>query len=225
MALTKEQAKSLFKKANDNVQDDSEKLPPGKYYVKLTECKKITTQDDKEMIIHEFEVLEGDYTGKKHALFTNIEHEVSLSIMFGYWRKFGYDTTAIDTLEDLLEHVDDINSNGYLLNITVAVNKKDTRYSNTYIDSLVEEETGSDEAEEPTQEQAQSPEDSIPEDPEIEEDEPQDLSPGDEVFYMLKGEKLKGKIVKIDYDNEILTVKDSEGKDKPIPLANVSELA
>lgn len=212
MAITRDSAKKLFQLANEKIKDFGENvLPPGQYDVVLDVSKMIKTTAKKDMIVQEYLVVDGELTGKRHATFTDIEHEVGLSILFGQWRKLGFDTNAIGSMEDLAEHCTAITNAKYRMMIRVSLNAKNPQFTNLAITGLIE--TG--EAAQPDVEAAESPAaEEVP-------DEAVQLEVGSKITYSIDGKMKKGTIVAVIDEN---TVKVSDALTKKASEVAISDI-
>lgn len=228
MAISKDKVKSLFQTANERVQDFGDKqLPVGNYEVVQDECKLITKKDSDDMfVIQEYTVLEGELAGKKHSVISRVDHEVSMSVLFGMWRKIGYDTTAIDSLDTLGEYCDAIKGRAPRMVLRISQNAKNPQFVNTAITTVIEDTPEEAEAESapastpaPAQAEAEkeAQEDSIPE-------EPVALQVGMSVVFSLAGKMKRGSITSIEGEDSVIVQETLTKKSVTIPVSSIVEL-
>lgn len=219
MALSKDKIKSVFQKANSSVKEMGQPIPPAKYFMKLISCKCGQSKKGAEMVTTTWEVLEGEYTGRKHFIYNMIDNEVSMSIMFGHWRSLGYDTTEIDSMEDLQQYCDAISSGNHHAYVRIAQNTKNADFVNTYIDQVVVQEE-----EEEAEPVATEPEE-VPEEPESDDDgdddEEAEIDVGSKIKYSSKGKILTGEVKELHPDEGFVVL--ANGKTKVL-LSSITEV-
>ena len=229
--MNREESKKLFATANTQVREGGfEELPPDTYYGTLTECKLDKDKKQQDRVVMIIEVTEGEYKGRKQWVFSNLTNTTAVSILFGQWRKLGYDTTGIESLEDIAEHCQAITAAQYGVEFRVW---KKGEYTNAGINAVVETVA----ADAPAEEPAAAAEEEVPEQPaeepvaeeegapEGEEEEGATIEVGMKVTVSIKGQKVSGEVTAVDSASNTIEVKSLKTKKVyKCPLDNVQSI-
>ena len=140
--LTKADVESRFKGAQESSKSsgDFEKLPPGRYKVKLTKCEFYTAKSGKLFIRHFWKVLEGEQEGESAQDYRGVENEQGISYTLQEWKKCGIDTSVVNNYESLESTAQFIEKQGFICTLRVVTNRNNPEYQNMYIDAMIDSE-------------------------------------------------------------------------------------
>jgi len=136
--LNKADLKGLIGNAKQKAVDGFSDLPNGQYVLYLESVNFGTSKKGDPMITHKWKVMDGELKDKPHKLFTKWEHEVSLSIMLGWWRAMGFDISTIEDEKDLEQSCKDVEEAHPTILASIYDNSANPQFKNFRIDNMVD---------------------------------------------------------------------------------------
>ena len=139
--MNKNESKSIFQQANAEADKFGTDLPADNYYMRIDGAEITVSKAGNKMVVMTYEVMEGECQGKKHKTFSVLDNKTAVSMLFQTWRKLGYDTAAIDTVDDIQEYCDALAASNLHLEVTITSKMvRGKEYTNTKINAVVQPE-------------------------------------------------------------------------------------
>ena len=236
MPMDEHELQTVFSKGAERHKQFASPIPSGERYTFL--LKEVSLGKSKKnnapQITETYRVVAGQWEGKEHRIFTQLNNEVSWSICLGRWMKFGYDATSVSSLKEVEEYCSAIQGGEHLCVGLITDQEGSDTYKNLKIESVSrsksedKEKNSEPKKTDPSHEEktstkketskpAVSSDDAADEDDvpaASDEDEGSDLAVGDTCEYTFKGAKQKGLV------KELLPATKDQPEDKVVFLTD-----
>jgi hypothetical protein len=121
MPMDDKEIASIFSKGAERHKQFGTPLPGGeRYAMELSNCELgRSKKNNTPQVVETYKVISGEWEAKEVRQYTNLDNEVSWSILLQRWASLGFDASAVRSLDEVDEYCREIKASKLILQVLV----------------------------------------------------------------------------------------------------------